>query len=258
MKQNVSKQPERAGDEEEPLLTFTPSVIPPQIQYCALGGIHKAQAVVKKPVPAIYAGNPYLVIPDMEKHNKYIAIIEITPQKPTSYRAIRLHTSKPMFSVDAHNFPEAAHKITEYPDALIYLTVLPERPLPVKECRAFLEEHPSVVALICPIDYRDETASTNVSEHTKEVPLSTNEIASSETSESIHIADEQVPEAESDIEQRPAEQQALLQDIISIPALQTDATALLREFYEQLFTEPASEELVFVFEELLLEKGAKD
>lgn len=141
-------------DDEKPILHIGGAQIifvddiPPQIQYTALGHLHRRQWVTDSPAPVIYSGSPLAYSFSEANQKKYVQIIEIYPGKQAEVSSIELKAGKKLLRKRASSIPEAVNWLKENQEALIELTMVTDTFLTVDDRRKISLAHTGVVSLI--------------------------------------------------------------------------------------------------------------
>lgn len=111
-------------EEEKPILqvggaqaVYTDN-IPTQIQYTALGHLHRMHFVEKEPSPVCYSGSPLSYSFAEAGQQKQLLMINLEPGKAAVVREIPLTRSKPLLRKKAKGVEEALQWLSENRDAL--------------------------------------------------------------------------------------------------------------------------------------------
>src|SRR5690606_13326483 len=70
--------------------------IPPQIQYTALGHLHRFRVIDSSPCPVVYSSSPLSYSFAEAGQEKHVVIIDAEPAKKISYTAVALTKGKPL------------------------------------------------------------------------------------------------------------------------------------------------------------------
>ena len=141
-------------EEEKPILqvggaqaVYTDN-IPAQIQYTALGHLHRMHFVEKEPSPVCYSGSPLSYSFAEAGQQKQLLMIDLEPGKAAVVREIPLTRSKPLLRKKAKGVEEALQWLSENRDALVELTIVTDSFLTAMERKALLAAHPAIVSII--------------------------------------------------------------------------------------------------------------
>jgi exonuclease SbcD len=122
--------------------------IPKQIQYTALGHLHRMHCVDQKPCPVYYAGSPLSYSFAGASQKKYVLIAKIEPGESAETEEVELTRGKRLLRKRAEGLEEAIQWLTENKDSLVELTLVTETFLTAIERRKLNAVHPGIVAII--------------------------------------------------------------------------------------------------------------
>ncbi len=141
-------------EDEKPILhvggaqaIFTEN-IPKQIQYTALGHLHRMHRVDENPCPAYYGGSPLSYSFAEANQQKYVLIIEAEPGMIAKVSKVELKRGRRLMRKRAEGMEEALHWLAENQNALVELTLITETYLTAMERRKLNAAHPGIVAII--------------------------------------------------------------------------------------------------------------
>ena len=141
-------------EEEKPILQvggaqaiFTEN-IPSQIQYTALGHLHRMHFVEKGPSPVCYSGSPLSYSFAEAGQQKQLLMIDLEPGVAAVVRELPLTRSKMLLRKRAEGIDEALQWLSENRDALVELTIVTDSFLTAMERRALMAAHPGIVSII--------------------------------------------------------------------------------------------------------------
>jgi exonuclease SbcD len=141
-------------EEEKPILQvggaqaiFTEN-IPSQIQYTALGHLHRMHFVEKGPSPVCYSGSPLSYSFAEADQQKQLLMIDLEPGVAAVVRELPLTRSKMLLRKRAEGIDEALQWLSENRDALVELTIVTDSFLTAMERRALMAAHPGIVSII--------------------------------------------------------------------------------------------------------------
>jgi len=146
--------PESEPESERPILhvggtqaLFTDH-LPAQIQYAALGHLHRYHAVSHPRIPVVYASSPLAYSFSEADQEKKVVIIEAEPSKPVSYRPIALSQGRPLYRVKFDELSQALHWLGENPYCFVELTYETDHSIDAATRKALLKAHDGIVNLI--------------------------------------------------------------------------------------------------------------
>lgn len=151
----------RQGDElpeepedERPILhvggaqvVYTDS-IPLQIQYTALGHLHRMHVVDATQGPVVYAGSPLSYSFSEANQQKYVVLVDVQPGKPATTTPIELTQGRPLLRMRATTVDEAVDWLQQHPNSLVELTMATDTYLKAEERKRLYAAHDGIVMLI--------------------------------------------------------------------------------------------------------------
>ncbi|WMJ73314.1 exonuclease SbcCD subunit D [Cytophagaceae bacterium ABcell3] len=155
-------------DDEKPVLhvggaqaIYTEN-IPPQIQYTALGHLHRFQTVDNTPSPTVYSSSPLSYSFSEANQQKYVVIIEAEANKDVVYDKVPLQSGKKLLRKKFKNIDEAEHWLKENPDTLLELILVTDNYLTAEIRNRLANAHDGIVTIIPElISAQEETTSTS-------------------------------------------------------------------------------------------------
>ncbi|MFD2937846.1 metallophosphoesterase family protein [Spirosoma flavum] len=147
------EQPEESDDERSILQVGGASVvytdmIPAQIQYTALGHLHRYQTLTGGPSPVVYSSSPLAYSFAETDQQKYIVIIEAEPGQDVLIRPIPLVTGKRLLRPRFKRVDEAVDWLKENPNCYAEITLQTPTFLTSDERRQLQQAHKSLVTII--------------------------------------------------------------------------------------------------------------
>jgi len=146
--------PEPEPESERPILhvggtqaIFTHN-IPSQIQYAALGHLHRYHAVSQKPFPIIYSSSPLAYSFSEAEQQKQAVIIELEPGTNAKYRTIALEKGRPLYRKTFDDLAPTVQWLEENPYCFVELTFVTEHSIDVNTRKAIMKAHDGIVNLI--------------------------------------------------------------------------------------------------------------
>ncbi|SMO84326.1 metallophosphoesterase family protein [Solitalea koreensis] len=145
--------PEEPEDEKSILSVGNAQVIysdaiPEQIQYVALGHLHRKQRIDKHPCPIIYSSSPIAYSFGETNQQKYVLIIEAEAGKPVTIRETDIRQGKKLLRKSCKNVSEAVEWLSENTEALVELTMHTNTFLTGDERRQLNAAHPNIIGII--------------------------------------------------------------------------------------------------------------
>lgn len=122
--------------------------VPKQIQYAALGHLHRNQVVDTLPCPIVYSSSPLAYSFGEANQTKYVVLIDAEPAKPVTYRAIQLTKGRPLLRKRFESIDETISWLEENQEALVELTMVTDTFLTSAERKKIMTAHNGIVTLI--------------------------------------------------------------------------------------------------------------
>jgi DNA repair protein SbcD/Mre11 len=129
--------------------------IPRQIQYTALGHLHRKQRI-SSPENVIYSGSPLSYSFSEADQKKYVVVMEIQPGKMPDVKEVQLSKGLPLFRKRAESVEEAVDWLAKNPECLVELTMATETYLTAAERKQLYTAHEGIVMLIPDVKNRNE------------------------------------------------------------------------------------------------------
>jgi exonuclease SbcD len=126
---------------------FTHS-IPTQIQYAALGHLHRYHAVSKSPLPVVYSSSPLAYSFSEADQQKQVVLIEAEPGKPVSYQPIGLEKGRPLYRKTFEDLAETLEWLEGNPYCFVEITFVTEHSIDAATRKAIMKAHDGIVNLI--------------------------------------------------------------------------------------------------------------
>ena len=149
-------------DDEKPILhvggvqvVYTEN-IPQQIQYTALGHLHRMQKVDAAPGRVYYSGSPLSYSFSEANQTKYVLLVEAEPGTPVTVREMELTKGKRLLRKRAEGLDEAIQWLTGNQEVLVELTLVTDTFLTALERRQLSAVHQGIVSLIPEVTNTDD------------------------------------------------------------------------------------------------------
>ncbi len=146
--------PQEEPDEEKPILHLGGAQavysenIPEQIQYVALGHLHKNHTVDFSPCPIVYCGSPVSYSFSEADQDKFVVIVDAEPGQPVKMRNVDLVSGKRLLRFRAEGIEEALTWLGENQDALVEITIVTETFLTAQERKSLYHAHEGIVTIL--------------------------------------------------------------------------------------------------------------
>lgn len=123
-------------------------IIPPQIQYTALGHLHRFQNIGTEEKPVVYSSSPLCYSFSEAGQAKYVALIDAEPGRPVSYEKIALKNGKCLERKSFDDIEKTVDWLTQNQDTFVELTLESETFLKADERKRLYQSHSGIVHLI--------------------------------------------------------------------------------------------------------------
>ncbi len=133
--------------------------IPPQIQYVALGHLHRKQTIDTNPCPVIYAGSPLSYSFAEADQEKYVIVLDMEPGKIPVISNHVLTKAKRLLRKRADSVNEAVEWLNNHQSALIELTMCTETYLTAEERKLLNASHNGIISIIPDVKPGDDGQS---------------------------------------------------------------------------------------------------
>ena len=144
--------------------------IPKNIQYVALGHLHRKQTIDDNPCPIVYSSSPLSYSFSEANQKKYVIIIDAEPKKKVKIKEIVLKKGRKLLRNTFSDIDEAIGWLNENQNSLVELTIETPDFLTSVEKRQLLDAHEGIVSIIPKIlDKNDTSKSYQKIDLTKDV-----------------------------------------------------------------------------------------
>jgi exonuclease SbcD len=132
------------------------NAIPKQMQYTALGHLHRNHWVDKAKQKAAYSGSPIAYSFSEDEQTKYVNLLSLEPNQPAQVEKIALTAGKTLYRKKFDSITKAVEWLEQHQDHLVELTIESETFLTVDERKQLYAAHPGIIFLI-PVVKNDST-----------------------------------------------------------------------------------------------------
>ena len=133
--------------------------IPQQIQYGALGHLHRYQVVSKNPCPVVYSSSPIAYSFSEAHQPKFVMLIEAEPGQAVTITPIRLQKGRTLVRKEFSEMDAALQWLQENPNTFVELTLVSDTYIDAPTKKAFLKAHDGIVSIIPKITGEKEAAT---------------------------------------------------------------------------------------------------
>jgi exonuclease SbcD len=131
--------------------------IPHQIQYTALGHLHRFQNVGGHPSPVVYSSSPWSYSFSEAGQEKKVVLIEVQPNYAVKFTAIPLQSGRVLHRKRFENIDDAVSWLLKNPYCLVELTLVSDTFFTTQDLKKIHESHDGIIHII-PIVTKDGNA----------------------------------------------------------------------------------------------------
>lgn len=146
--------PEAEPESERPILhvggtqaLFTKN-IPSQIQYAALGHLHRYHSVGHEQCPVVYSSSPLAYSFSEADQEKKVVLIDAEPNQAVTYKAIGLKQGRTLYRMTFQKLEETLNWLEENPYCFVEITYVTEHSIDAATRKAIMKAHDGIVNLI--------------------------------------------------------------------------------------------------------------
>lgn len=139
--------------------------IPKQIQYTALGHLHRFQNIGGQSSPAVYSSSPLSYSFSEAGQDKKVVLIDAEPNKPVLFKDIRLLSGRELHRKKFDSIDESVKWLLDNPYCLVELTLVSDTFITNQDLKRIYESHDGIIHIIPVIsqsDADDENSTINV------------------------------------------------------------------------------------------------
>lgn len=155
------EQPPEEPEEEKPILhvggaqAVYSENIPSQMQYVALGHLHRKQLVDSVPCPVMYSSSPLAYSFAEANQQKYVLLIDAEPATPVTITEIPLQKGKRLLRFRNDDIGEILQWLESHPDDLVELTIVTNDFLTAEQRKQLHAAHPAIINIIPELKSKD-------------------------------------------------------------------------------------------------------
>ena len=148
-------------DGEKPIMVGNAEVIytdciPSQIQYTALGHLHRYQNINSKENPVVYSSSPLCYSFSEAGQQKKVVIIEASPNSVVNYYDILLKSGRPLHRVRFSTIEDTVEWLLDNPNTLVELTLESDTFIKTEDLKLIHSSHDGIIHIIPIIKKTDE------------------------------------------------------------------------------------------------------
>jgi len=122
--------------------------IPAQIQYTALGHLHRYQFIKGHQHPVVYSSSPLCYSFSEAGQEKKVVIIDVKPKEKPQITAIPLTAGKKLYRKRFTAVDDAVHWLNMHPNTLVELTIVSDTFITSQELKRLHEAHDGIIHII--------------------------------------------------------------------------------------------------------------
>lgn len=122
--------------------------VPKQIQYVALGHLHRFHSIDKEPCPIVYSSSPLCYSFAEAGQKKKVVILEASPGQPVNLRDIELKSGMPLVRAEFKNAEDAVIWLQQNPNVYVELTIETDSYLDGQTRKKLADAHQYIVDVI--------------------------------------------------------------------------------------------------------------
>nr|WP_320153994.1 exonuclease subunit SbcD [uncultured Draconibacterium sp.] len=134
--------------------------IPVNIQYAALGHLHRMHRVDNDSDPVYYCGSPLSYSFAEANQKKYVLLIDVEPGQTAKVREIELSSGKRLLRKRAEGMEDALQWLSENQDALVELTLVTKTYLNATDRKQLNKTHAGIISIIPEVTNADSTVGS--------------------------------------------------------------------------------------------------
>ncbi|WP_186756018.1 metallophosphoesterase family protein [Echinicola salinicaeni] len=148
------EKPEAEPESERPILhvggaqAIYTHLIPKNIQYAALGHLHRYHAADKSPCPIVYSSSPLAYSFSEANQEKKVVLVEAEPGKPVSYEAQTLEQGRPLYQQSFSSLADTLEWLEANPYCFVEITFETDTSIDAATRKAIMKAHDGIVSLI--------------------------------------------------------------------------------------------------------------
>jgi len=154
-------------DDEKPILhiggaqAIYSNSIPNEIQYTALGHLHRKQIVDDANSPVVYCGTPIAYSFGESNQDKYVAIVDVKSSEKAKIDFVKLKKGKRLLRKEFDNLDLAKQWLIENPEALVEITLVMDNYLKADDKKSLYDIHQGIINIIPKINTVNEKHRNN-------------------------------------------------------------------------------------------------
>ncbi|QNL48351.1 exonuclease subunit SbcD [Olivibacter sp. SDN3] len=122
--------------------------LPEQLQYVALGHLHRYQEIDKARMPIVYSSSLLSYSFAEAGQQKYTVLVDVEPGRAAKFERLAISAGKPLYRKRFETSETAIAWLSQHLDAWVELTMVSDDFMRAEERRLLLQTHGGIVAII--------------------------------------------------------------------------------------------------------------
>ena len=122
--------------------------VPDNIQYVALGHLHRKQIITDQPCPIVYPSSPLAYSFSETNQQKYVMLIDAQPDQKVQIEEIKLHSGRRLLRSSFSDLDEAVNWLKDHPGTWVEVTIHTDTYLTGVDKRRLHDVHDGIVHII--------------------------------------------------------------------------------------------------------------
>jgi exonuclease SbcD len=167
-------------DDEKPILhiggaqAIFSNSIPEEIQYTALGHLHRKQIIDDSISPVVYSGTPIAYSFGESNQDKFVAIVDIEPNKKAEIDFVEVTKGKRLLRKEFDDLEESKKWLSENTESLVEITLVMDNYLKADDKKSLYDIHSGIINIIPKVnlkkdDSKSEKQTINLNENLPEL-----------------------------------------------------------------------------------------
>lgn len=123
-------------------------IIPQQIQYTALGHLHRFQKIEGHNAPVVYSSSPLSYSFSEAAQTKYVVILDVQPNQPIAFKELPLSSGRKVLQEKFTDVANALRWLEDNPYTLVELTIETDTFLLAEDIRNLHKAHDGIIHII--------------------------------------------------------------------------------------------------------------
>lgn len=148
------EKPEPEPESERPILhvggtqAIYTNNLPAQIQYAALGHLHRYHTCDTQPCPVVYSSSPLAYSFSEADQQKRVVVVSALPDHPVSYEPIPLTKGRPLCRKTFSNLVETVEWLEQNSYCFVEITYVTDEAIDASTRRTIMKAHDGIISLI--------------------------------------------------------------------------------------------------------------